>query len=37
MKPKLFGIPALGFVGYVLAILLVIYIAVSYLIHRKKK
>ena len=37
MQPKLFGIPALGFIGYVLALLLVIYIAVSYLIHRKKK
>ena len=37
MKPRLFGIPALGFAGYVLALLLVIYIAVSYLIHRKKK
>lgn len=37
MKPRLFGIPALGFMGYVLALLLVIYIAVSYLIHRKRK
>lgn len=37
MKPRLFGIPALGFIGYLLALLLVIYIAVSYLIHRKRK
>lgn len=37
MQPRLFGIPALGFFGYILALLLVIYIAVSYLIHRKRK
>lgn len=37
MKPRLFGIPALGFFGYLLALVLVIYILVSYLIHRKRK
>lgn len=37
MQPRVFGIPVLGFIGYILALLLVIYITVSYLIHRKKK
>lgn len=36
MKPTVFGIPALGAFGYMLALVLVVYFLVSYLIHRKK-
>lgn len=36
MKPTIFGIPALGALGYMAALVLVVYFLISYLIHRKK-
>ena len=36
MKPKVFGIPFLGFAGYLMAFLIVIYVVIRHFATRKK-
>ena len=36
MKPKVLGIPALGFFGYLLAVIMIVYVFVKQFFHKKK-
>ena len=36
MKPKVLGIPALGFFGYLFAVIMIVYVFVKHFFHKKK-